>query len=194
VETFYTYGKEHRDYWHNVRGYTTETVERFRLGYTGVWYTIPIFIEGTFRNFQCLRYEPKGRKAWYVGMGALPFNFSILKLTDWVVLTEGPVDAIMLRQNDIPAISQTGGAGTWKNEWLPYFMNTKQIYVTYDNDEAGNAGAERALDNLGTRALAYNFWDYKEGFDATDFFKEGGTKDEFLDLIKGKAVNKWAIP
>ena len=194
VEVFYLRGKGYRDYWYDVRGYTEETVERFRLGYTGSWYTIPIYIDGSFRNFQCLRHEPKGRRAWYEGLGALPFNFSILKLTDWVVLTEGPVDAIMLRQNNIPAISQTGGAGTWNNEWFHYFINIKEIFIVYDNDEAGNAGAKHTAKKLGmNRAKIYNFWDYTYGFDVTDFFKQKGTRDEFLELIKGRAVNLWKI-
>lgn len=196
VETFYLRGKEHRDYWYDVRGYTEETVDRFRLGYTGKWYTIPIYVDGTFRNFQCLRYKPKGRKAWYVGLGALPFNFGVLKFTDWVVLTEGPVDAIMLRQNNIPAVSQTGGAGTWNNEWIPYFMGIKEVFVTYDNDEAGNEGAKRVAKGLGRdRVLIYNYWDFDEEFDTSDFFnKKKGTRDEFLETIKGKAVNVWQIP
>ena len=127
-------------------------------------------------------------------MGALPFNFSTLRFTDWVVLTEGPVDAIMLRQNNIPAVSQTGGAGTWNNEWLHHFINIKEVFVTYDNDEAGNRGAERVAKNLGIdRTRIYNYWDFADGFDTTDFFKEG-TKHEFLETIRDKAVNIWQIP
>ena len=196
VETFYLRGKKHRKYWYDVRGYTEETVDRFRLGYTGSWYTIPIYVDGTFRNFQCLRYKPKGRFAWYKGLGALPFNFGMLKFTDWVVLTEGPVDAIMLRQYNVPAVSQTGGAGTWDNEWLTYFMNIKEIIITYDNDEAGNVGSARVAKSLGTdRTRIYNYWDFDDEFDTSDFFnKKDGTVDDFVELIKGKAVNVWQIP
>lgn len=194
VEVFYLRGEGHREYWYDVRGYTQETIERFRLGYTGTWYTIPIYVDGHFRNFQCLRHKPKGRKAWYIDVGALPFNFSTLRFTDWVVLTEGPVDAIMLRQHNIPAVSQTGGAGTWNNEWLHYFLHIKEIFVTYDNDEAGNKGAKRVAKNLGIdRTKIYNFWDFSDGFDTTDFFKKG-TKHEFLETIKDRAVNIWRIP
>jgi len=195
VEIFYTYGKGHREYWYDIRGYTEETVDRFRLGYTGEWYTIPIYVDGDFENFQCLHHDPKGRKSWYIGKGALPFNFAILKLTDWVVLTEGPVDAIMLRQNDIPAVSQTGGAGTWKNTWISYFMKVRKIFVTYDNDDAGNEGAKRVVKSLGTdRTRVYNFWNEKDGFDVSNYFKNGGTDSDFKRLIEEKAVNLWRIP
>lgn len=194
VEVFYLRGKGHREYWCDVRGYTEETVERFRLGYTGKWYTIPIYVDGHFKNFQCLRHKPKGRKAWYVGMGALPFNFATLRFTDWVVLTEGPVDAIMLRQNNIPAVSQTGGAGTWNNEWLHYFIHLHEIFIVYDNDEAGNRGAERVAKNLGVdRTRIYNYWDFDAGFDTSDFLQKK-TKREFLETLKEKAVNVWQIP
>jgi DNA primase len=195
VEIFYNYGKGYREYWYDIRGYTEETVNRFRLGYNGEWYTIPIIVDGDFRNFQCLHHNPKGRKSWYIGLGALPFNFAILKLTDWVVLTEGPNDAIMLRQNNIPAISQTGGAGTWKNMWLHYFMKIKQIFVTYDNDEAGNEGVKRVIKNLGIdRTVAYNFWDFDYGFDVSNFFQKGGTAEGFMNLIREKAVDLWQVP
>jgi hypothetical protein len=194
VEVFYLRGKGHREYWYDVRGYTQETVERFRLGYTGKLYTIPIYVDGHFKNLQCLRHKPKGRFAWYKGLGALPFNFSMLKFTDWVVLTEGPVDAIMLRQNNIPAVSQTGGAGTWSNQWLHYFIGIKEIFVTYDNDEAGNKGAKRVAKNLGLdRTRIYNYWDFADEFDTSDFFKKG-TRDEFLETIRGKAVTAWRVP
>lgn len=195
VDVFYSHGKDHREYWYDIRGYTEETVDRFRLGFNDEWYTIPVYVDGEFKNFQCLKHNPRRRKSWYAGLGALPFNFSNLAVTDWVVLTEGPVDAIMLRQNNIPAVSQTGGSGTWKNKWLPYFIKTKTIYIAYDNDIAGNEGSLKPAKNLGSeRSLIYNFWDFNDGYDITDFFKDGGTKDEFLELLNSKAVQLWSVP
>ena len=194
VEIFYDVGKRYREYWHNIRGYTDETIERFRLGFTGEWYVIPIFVDGGFKNFQCRKDNPKRVMSWYRGLGPLPFNFSSLAVTDWTVITEGPVDAIMLRQNDIPAVSQTGAAGYWNPLWLGKFIQTKRIYICYDNDIAGNVGARKVAEKLGvTRSKIYNFWNFENGFDITDFFKMGATKDDFMELIETKSKHPWAV-
>jgi len=194
VNVFYNYGKEHHEYWHNTRGYTEETINRFRLGFNGEIYTIPVYVDGKFKNFQCLGVNPKRRFSWYKGLGALPFNFSNLVVTDWVVIAEGPVDAIMLRQNNIPAVSQTGGAGTWKDKWLYYFIKMKSIYAVYDNDDAGNEGAKGIAKSLGTgRTRIFNFWDFDKGYDVTDFFKDGGTKEDFHELLSKKSREVWEV-
>jgi len=167
VDTFFEKGKNHRKYWYEDRGYTDKTIDNFKLGYTGFWYTIPIYVEGRFVNFQLRRANPKRIKYWYRDGGKHPFNFSALKLTDWVVLTEGPVDAIMLRQYDIPAVSQATGAGYWNTAWNKYFAHLKSIWIAYDNDMAG-----KASESWGMRAKIYTFDDYPDGFDVTDFFKK----------------------
>lgn len=194
VEIFYNNGKNNREYWHYIRGYTDETIDRFRLGFSGEWYTIPIFVDGDFKNFQCRRSAPKRVRPWYKGVGALPFNFSNLALVDWVVLTEGPVDAIMLRQHGVPAVSQTGGAGCWKSEWTPYFKNIERVYIVYDNDEAGYEGARRTAKAFGTRAKIYNMWDGVIGTDVTKFFKEGLPVELFLNRMENKSLYYFQLP
>lgn len=197
VEVFYERGKSHREYWHDVRGYTDTTIDRFKLGYTGEWYTIPIFDGGTFKNFQCRKQGPDGERIvrpWYKGVGPLPFNFSNLLVTDWVVITEGPPDAIMLRQHDIPAVSQTGAAGYWSALWVSRFNNIKKIYVCYDNDEAGNIGSVKLANMFGYKAQIYNMWDFEDRADVTSYFCGGGRKEEYLDLLGQNSRYVWGVP
>ncbi len=194
VEIFYNNGKDSREYWHYIRGYTDETIDRFRLGFSGKWYTIPIFVDGDFKNFQCRRESPKRVRPWYKGIGALPFNFSSLQFADWVVLTEGPVDAIMLRQHGVPAVSQTGGAGCWKPEWTPYFKDINRVYIVYDNDEAGYEGARRTAQAFGTKAKIYNMWDSVDGHDVTKFFKEGQPVGLLLKRIENNSLYSFQLP
>lgn len=189
VEIFYERGKNHREYWYNERGYTDATIDNFRLGYTGEWYTIPIYVDGEFRNFQLRRNEPERQsKSWYSGVGPLPFNFSILNYTDWVVIAEGPPDAIMLRQYDIPAVSQNSGASYWNPEWNPRFAKMKRIYIAYDNDKAGNDGARNLGKYWGQRALIYTFWGFRKGYDVSNYFKDGGTREDFMELLESASV------
>jgi len=198
VEVFYERGKGHREYWYDVRGYTESTVDNFRLGYSGSgWYTIPIFMDGLFRNFQCRRADSKIMRPWYKDVGALPFNFAILNICSMVVLTEGPVDAIMLRQNGVPAVSQTSGAGSLAiyRQYFSRFSGLDKIYICYDNDVAGDEGAFRLAHLFGDRAKVYNMWDFDKGYDITDFFKAGGTAEEFMGLmnVKGKRFYEWTL-
>jgi DNA primase len=187
VDIFWEHGKRDRSYWREYRALTDATIDRFKLGRStdNHWWTIPIFVDGKFANFQCRKQEPKMVRPWYYGLGALPFNFGILAVTDWVVLTEGPPDAIICRQYGIPAVSQTGGAGTFKPAWLNKFNTINKIYIVYNDDVAGDKGAIKIAENFGYKAKIYNFWNVgKKGFDITDYFKEGGTKKEFINLLE----------
>ena len=194
VDIFYNNGKNYREYWYNIRGYTDETIDRFKLGFSGEWYTIPIFVDGHFANFQCRKIHPKIIRPWYYGLGALPFNFSGLQFANWTVLTEGPVDAIMLVQHGIPAISQTGGAGTWKSLWSTSLAHLNRIYIVYDNDEAGYVGAKKVAQKLGIRAKVYNLWHYNSGADITAFFKAGNTVETFMNKLKNDSVYSFQMP
>src|SRR5690606_9422114 len=112
VEVFWHNGKleGNRDYWYH-RGFTDQTIDRFQLGWYDGWSTLPIFMDGAFRNFQIRRDIPEKRiKNWYSGVGPLLFNSDILKVSSEVVITEGPTSAIRLVQEGIPCLSHTGGA------------------------------------------------------------------------------------
>lgn len=188
VEAFWSRGRGNRSYWYK-RLLNDETIDRFRLGYNDGWFAVPVFVDGTFRNFQIRRDEPdKLIKNWYSGVGPLLFNSDLLKVVDSVVLTEGPIDAILLNQYGIPAVSQTGGAGNWNNKWMSYFAYQKEIYLVYDNDEAGYKGAGRVARRLGeTKCKIYTFDGYREGFDIVDFFLHGGSIEKFQRLLKNES-------
>jgi len=174
------------DYWTNYRHYTRETIARFSLGYSGEWHTIPIYENGRFVNFQCRKNQPKAMRHWYKNVGPHTFNFSILPFVkDYIVITESPVDAIMLDQYNIPAVSQTAGSGNTllfsKN--MVKFSNIKRIFIVYDNDNAGELGSLKVKDIFGDRAKTFTFTGFSNKYDVTDFFKDGHSRDEFCNLI-----------
>jgi hypothetical protein len=57
----------------------------------------------------------------------------------------------------------------------------------YDNDLAGNNGSIKTGEIFGDKARIYNMWDFADGFDITNYFAAGGTKEEFLDIIRNKS-------
>jgi hypothetical protein len=183
VSSFYNLGKKHREYWKDVRGYTDATIDLFQLGYTGFWYTIPIFVGGKFRNFQCR--HPEGyQKVWYKHMGPLPFNLDYVKNKSWFCLTEGPPDAIMLMQHGIPAMSSTVGGGYFNPTWITKMSHAERIYIVYDNDKAGRKGVARAGEQIGNVAKVFTFDGYPEKYDVTDYFKDGGSARELKEKLK----------
>jgi len=143
------------------RGLSLESIEKYQLGWDGNSITIPVFDEaGQLVNIRHRRDPAKakedGPKIWgEKGYGVSLFNVGILQqLADdhsYVVLCEGEFDAIKLNQQAFPTVTG-GGAGIFKQEWVPYFDNIKTIYICYDTDETGKQGAAKVAQYFGDRA------------------------------------------
>lgn len=184
VDLFWKNGLKNREYWY-YRGLNDRTIDSFKLGKFDGFFTIPIYMEDCFRNFQCRRDVPEKKiRPWYRGVGPLLFNSSILKFVDTVYITEGPVDAMLLVQMGFPALSHTGGSGGWKNEWFKYFIKTKKIYYIADNDQVGLEAGFKVSNSLGNNKVQIvQFKYFKEKYDTVDFFRDGYSIDEFKDLV-----------
>jgi DNA primase len=186
VDIFYENGKRNsRDYWYK-RSISDKSIDMFRLGFSEGWYTIPIFVDGTFRNFQMRREEPtKQIKSWYKGIGPLLFNSESLKLTNHVYITEGPTDAISLLERGLPAVSHNAGSEYFSNDWFKYFINQSEIFVVYDNDSAGINGAKKVAKVLGeSRCKIYTFEGFGPKYDCCDFFNWGHSAEDFKNVVK----------
>jgi len=188
VDVFWKNGINDRDYWYR-RGLTDRTIDTYKLGKHDGFWTLPIYMDGKFMNFQCRTDVPaKKIKSWYRGVGPLLFNSSILPFVTTVVISEGVVDAILLCQLGFPAVSQTGGAGTWLPEWFKYFKRQKEIIYLADNDLAGRAGAKKIARSLGEyRVKIYDFRDFSSKCDPIEFFRQGNTRGQLEFLVKDKA-------
>lgn len=183
VELFWSSGRKVRDYWYK-RLLTDETIDRFRLGYHDGWFTVPLFVNGKFENFQLRRDVPEKKILPWYRKKAVLFNSSILNIVDTVFITEGTVDAILLNQLGYPAISTTLGAN-WYDVWFIKFLKQKEIYYIADNDKPGIKMASKVAKNLGTsRVKIITFDGFKDKYDTIDFFRDGHTKEEFNELIK----------
>jgi twinkle protein len=177
-----------RKYWYD-RGINDTTIQRFKLGYYEGWGMIPIFQDGLFRNFQMRRDDPKKMiKHYYRGVGRNLLNADILRIVDTVFITEGPTDCLRLSQEGVPVVSHNAGAGGWDNEWCKYFITQKNVWYIGDNDSAGRDGARRVAESLGTmKVKIYTFDGYDEKADVVDFFRNGGTKDQLIDIVYTKS-------
>jgi DNA primase len=193
VDIFWEQGKKHRKYWYN-RLLTDETIDRFKLGYHDEWFTIPIYIDDTFRNFQCRIDEPKKKiRPWYRGVGPLLYNSDLLDFVSGVIITEGTVDAILLNQMGFPAVSHTMGSN-FDESWYKYFIKLTKITYIADYDDAGIKAAYKVAEVLDKeRVEIVTFEGFGDKFDTVDFFREGGTVKEFRELLK-TAKKVYEIP
>lgn len=64
-----------------------------------------------------------------------------------IIICEGELDALRLESAGYTAVSSTGGAGTFKDEWCE-LLKDHDLYICYDNDDAGIKGAVKLLTKL----------------------------------------------
>ena len=176
-------------YLKDKRGFTLDTIAKFKLGYFKNRITIPIFDEQD--NLVNVRMyspdkEPKIMPFRH-GQGVQLYGVENLH-KDAVLLCEGEFDRMLLEQNKFPTITSTGGANSFRREWGGLFED-KVVFLVYDNDIAGNKGEIRAATMLSdyTRAIYRvqwpSFMESKE--DVTDFFvKYKRSKEDFQQLLK----------
>jgi hypothetical protein len=66
-----------------------------------------------------------------------------------VVITEGELDALVCWSNNIKAVTSTGGALSFQQEWADTLKAFQyEVYLCFDNDEAGYKGMLKVLDYL----------------------------------------------
>jgi hypothetical protein len=135
-----------REWWHG-RGLDDATINRFFVGWDSKRYTIPAIYR--LVPFGVKRRQSEiddGITAKYVsitGSRVGLFNADTLWNADSVVICEGEIDAMLLERWGFRAVTTTGGAGTFKPEWVRFFAHVKRIALLYDNDKAGREGAAK---------------------------------------------------
>lgn len=188
----------------NARGIPDDLINQFKLGwgefYGGNWIVIPIPKKDSPQEYALLklRRDPEAKdektpkmKVWPIGATHELFDWSMFKGATNLVLCEGEFDCMVLLSKGIPAVTSTGGCGTFKQEWLKEFSNLESVCVCYDNDPEGEKGAVRVLDALKSIETLKLFQtrlplDMGNGMkDVTDYFtKYGGDPQAFMDLAQ----------
>lgn len=182
----------------NARGVSDAVIDTHKLGwgkfYGKSWIAIPVKdIYGAFRFFK-LRRDPNAgdEKITYPrGVEAQIYGWEMLTNADNpLVICEGELDRLALLSKNIPAITSTHGAMTFKQEWVKKFAQIKcSVYVCYDRNDktgAGDKGAKRVLKMLseieGLKLFKITLPDeVGEGGDITDYLvKLNGNPDDLF--------------
>jgi hypothetical protein len=186
------------------RGLSEDVVDEFLIGWDGYRYTIPIRdAEGALVNVR--RYKPDTSKvndkmisiAGH-GTGRI-WPMDQLRAADVkkVVLTEGEMDMLCGRSFGLPTWTHTSGAGAFPREAGELFGG-KDVYVCYDCDDAGRAGARRTARIVHPYASMVCIVDLKldtKGGDLTDFFvSQGHPLADFEAMMLEAADDPWQPP
>lgn len=181
------------------RGLTEETIRKWRIGYiyTRNAYCYPAEKDGKVYAIRLYRPDSLDRKySWYNSEGDRdPELMGIEELADEpvVIITEGEFDMMLARQDGLPALTHTAGAGRWDPAWSEWFRD-KVVYVAYDADAAGRKGRVKVAQALKSVARAVYYIDYpnpdgKTGTDYTDYrIRDKFVKKDFEDLMEHAKV------
>jgi len=172
--------------WLYRRKITEATLNQFSITCDGI-ITIPVCDpEGNFL-FNKYRRNPflpeTGPKYWYdKGQSTALFGAQFIKDKKVVVITEGELDALVLWSHNIPAVSSTSGARTFREEWVKLLEN-KEVYICYDNDKAGAEGAVNTLSFL-PFAKVILLPETAGVKDISDYYERGGDLRDLIPVAK----------
>lgn len=106
-----------------------------------------------------------------------------------LLLVEGEWDCLTGRELGLPAVTWTGGASAWSDEYA-WLLKDKDIMVLYDADQAGREGAARVAEKirkLGSRVNVLVPKSFSSGKDLNDWYR---MKSSLVDKIVA-AFNAW---
>lgn len=187
--------KSIRTYLNDERGFTDETIERFKIGWESEkrkMYSIPLKNKhGKFINikYHNSKLDPKA-KYEVTGLGVVLFNSNIIKdNNNPIIICEGEFDCMLLEQFGFDAVSSTSGCTTFLKVWGPLFED-KDVILIYDNDEIGQKAVKTKVIPVlkkhvkSLKNVRLPLPGTKDQKDVTDYFvKTGGSVEGLQSLI-----------
>jgi DNA primase len=177
------------------RGISDAVIDRDLIGWNGHRITIPIL--DRHGDVVTFRYgknpvETAETPKMLSELGSAPQLYGAERLRkplQYVVICEGEYDRLVLESNDIPAVTSTAGASCFLADWVPLLANVKRIFVCFDRDKAGEAGAESVRSLLPQAIIVRLPSEVHEGGDVTDYFtKLGRSRVDFHLLLADAAA------
>ena len=178
------------------KGIGVNDIEQHLMGHDGQRFTIPIY-DSLGKVINVRRYQPDLKKNKWLNIkgcgGTHLYPIEMLQ-KEKLIITEGEMKALLLNQIGLPAICQSGGAGSWSAD-LNIKFKDKDIYIIYDIDKAGTQGAERIAVSLykfarqvKVIALPMDPRQFPKG-DITNFIVDlEKTKDDVLILMRDAPI------
>jgi DNA primase len=135
--------------WLHRRGITKEVIDMFGIQpyeHPSIGECIRIPISHTHNKYRRHPLDERKPKYLYDAGGKVTL-YGLPYLTaehTTVLITEGEADCLVAWSNNIPAVTSTGGALSFQEDWAE-LLSSYQVYVCFDNDDAGAEGMVRVL-------------------------------------------------
>ena len=170
--------------WLNNRGLSDEILRLNKIGWDGSRIVIPVFDKDGKYLFNKFRRDPSsndGPKYTYqTGATIALYGLNHLKKdVKEVIICEGEFDCLLLQSKGFNAVTSTGGAVSFQEEWVALFEGV-DTYVCFDNDKAGENGKMKLFKMIRHAKNVPLPPEVGDHGDITDFFiKLGNTADDF---------------
>ena len=180
----------HFHHWLLQRGITDTVIAEFGLSehnHPEIGSCIRIPISDDHAKYRRNPNDPRKPKYLY-DIGAKVTLYGLPQLLEstqtTVVITEGELDTLVLWSQNIPAVSSTGGAMSWQEDWSELLKN-HTVYIALDNDDTGCKGTIKILKTIphAKIILVPELADVK---DISDYVSRGG---DFRKLMAAALPN-----
>lgn len=175
-------------------GITDKTIKDLKLGKITNKLATPVFVNGKLKNVA--RYNinklPNTPKVEYMTNSksgdVVPFDLWKNNQAN-TIICEGEKDMLVARSYGLNAITLTGGSQSSLQEYYLDYFKGRNVYIVYDNDDAGRNGAKKLYKQLIPYCKVYitdlSIICKEEKEDVSDFFnKYKKTKEDFINLLE----------
>jgi DNA primase len=136
------------------------------------------FIFNKYRRSPLSNEKPK---YWYdKGSKVSLYGIDKAKDSKTILITEGEKDCLVAWSHNIPAVTSTGGANSFQDEWKDLFTD-KEVIICLDNDEAGANGMVKILEIIPHAKVLFLPKDFK---DIADYVMANGDLHNLIKTAK----------
>lgn len=177
------------DYLKNERKLTEEIITKFKIGAENRYILFLYWRDDELIQVKRLHLDrPDNKKQILVEADCEPCLFgwdAVNRNSRTITLCEGEIDAMTLHQYGVNALSVPFGAGAGgKHKWLEFEFDRlalfDEIYLCFDQDEAGQKAVEDLIDRLGRHRCRIVTLPYK---DPNECLQKGLTTNEIQNCF-----------
>jgi twinkle protein len=180
--------------WLSGRGLTDATIAAFKVGEVErdgkTFAVLPFIRAGELINAKTRNIAEKRDMRQETGAEPCLFGWHLIEPRQrTVAITEGEIDAMTLHQVGIPSLSVNAGAGNhgWIESDWERLERFSEIFLCFDDDEAGRKGAAEVAQRLGIERCRIVTFGAK---DANQWLIDGAEPADFLDALhRAKALD-----